>query len=149
MCFFYFETEDGEVSTKPNLALALALAQTKPHRPSDSRICIRARPLVDRTQRPSWYCGRSRRHKTYLAILYSDVGLPSEIWPCPIFCYVRTHYSQKICLIHALGNPVLGASLFANSDFPPSDDRRAAVELIKSYSQWEFPRTDPSDVAPI
>ena len=123
MCFFfYFETVDGEVSTKPNLALALALAQTKPHRPSDPPvfafafcICFALVPLNMPT------CTVMSQGRTNLFWPYCTPMLVCHLKSGPALSsamYVRTTH-KKICLIHALGNPALGASPFANSDFPP------------------------------
>ena len=113
MCFFYFETGDGEVSTKPNLALALALAQTKPDRPSDPAYLHSLSSLIDQTQR--WVkAAQNLFGHTVLPMLVchlkSGPALSSAVY---------VHTTPKICLIHALGNPPLGASLFANSEFPP------------------------------
>ena len=80
--FFYFETGDGEVSTKPNLALALALAQTKPDRPSDPAYLHLLSSLIDQIQR--WVkAAQNLFGHTVLPMLVCHLNLAL---PYPLLC---------------------------------------------------------------
>jgi len=134
-----------EVSTRPNLTrltLSTAAKGAKAwyNKPKTPRSII----ILQVYQRASSVAqGRTKLIRPYCT---PDVGLPHEICPPPILCSVRTYMLQINLSDTCTQQSFSQCQSVCKLELLPSDDRRAAVELIKPCSQWEFPRTDLSDV---